>query len=230
VSTAREAVILPSIFLTVAMFGGVVPGAVLQWRPPSLFSLVLAVMLIAVLVRTGALAPERLMHAGRSALANSNGFVVLVALFAASAQALHMLTPASGLPALVVGLILFLLLLNTLVSSPDRRHVLRSLAVVLGSAFVLKFVVLASFTDPEGSRTYRVLVALFDVATLGTISQAPMPAAAGYLAFCLLLLYLVGISALPFQMPAADRSMVRVPSRESDSSMTHSRQDRRSDE
>jgi len=213
VSGAREAVVLPLIFLTVAMFGGVVPGPVLQWTAPSLFSLVLAIMLIAVLVRTGALAPERLMHAGRSTLANANGFVVLVSLFAASAQALHMVTPGSGLPALVVGLIVFLLLLNTLVSSPDRRHVLRSVAVVVGSAFVLKFVVLASLADPQGSRTYRVLVALFDVATLGTISQEPIPAAAGYLAFCLLLLYLAGISALPSRLGAAGRSVVISRSR-----------------
>lgn len=208
-SGAREALVLPSIFFTVAMFAGVAPGPVLVWTPPSLFSLVLAVMLIAVLVRAGALAPERLMYSRRRTLANANGFVVLLSLFAASAQALHMVTPASGLPALIVGLVLFLLLLNTLVSSPDRQRVLRSLAVVFGSAFVLKFVVLASLADPAGSRTYRVLVALFDVATLGTISQEPLSSASGYLAFSLLLLYLAGISALPSRL-SASRSLTRA--------------------
>ena len=94
-----------------------------------------------------------------------------------------MLTPRSGLPALIVGVVLFALLLNTLVMSPDRPRLLRSFAVVTGSAFVLKFVVLASLADPEGGRTKRVLLALFDVATLGTISQAPLHAAAGYFAF-----------------------------------------------
>lgn len=196
-SPLREAVVLPLIFLTVGMFGGLEPESSLRWSAPSPFSLVLAVMLILVLVRSEALAPDRLMHGSRSSLANANGLVVLVALFAGSAQALHMLTPTSGLPNLIVALVLFLLLLNTLVSSPERRHVLRSLAVVLGSAFVLKFVILAALADPTGSRTRSVLTALFDAATLGTISQAPIPTSAAYLAFAVLLLYFIGIAALP---------------------------------
>lgn len=196
-TAVREAIVLPLLFLTVALFGGLEPGAVLRWEPPSLFSLVLAVMVIAVLVRSGALAPERLLHGSRSILENSNGFVVLAGLFAATAQALHMVTPRSGLPSVIVGLVLLLLLINTLVSRPGRQHVLRSLAVVLGSAFVLKFVVLASLADPQGGRMSRVLIALFDAATLGTITQDPLPAAAGYIAFFLLLCYFIGLAALP---------------------------------
>lgn len=196
-SATREAIVLPLIFLTVALLGGLETGAAFRWSAPSLFSLVLAVMLIAVLVRSEALAPDRLLNNARGLLANANGMVVVVTLFAGSAQALHMLTPASGLPNLIVALVLFLLLLNTLVTLPERRRVLRSLAVVLGSAFVLKFVLLAALADPEGSRTRRVLVALFDAATLGTISQEPLPATAGYLAFVLLLLYFIGLATLP---------------------------------
>jgi len=102
---------------------------------------------------------------------------------------------------LIVGLVLFLLLINTLVAMPDRRRLLRSLAVVLGSAFVLKFVVLAALSDPDGGRTRRVLVALLDAATLGTISQEPLHPAAGYLAFVLVLVYLIGIATLPGVLP-----------------------------
>jgi hypothetical protein len=161
------------------------------------FSLVLAVMVMAALVRSGTLAPDRLMHGSRSIVANANGFIVLLSLFAASAQVLNMLTPRSGLPALIVGVVLFALLLNTLVMSPDRPRLLRSFAVVTGSAFVLKFVVLASLADLEGGRTKRVLLALFDVATLGTITQAPLHPVAGYAAFGLVLLFLTGVALLP---------------------------------
>lgn len=196
-SAVREAVVLPMIFLTVVMFGGLEPGSAARWLAPSLFSLVLAVMLVAVLTRSGALAPERLLHADRSIIANANGGVVLFSLFIASAQLVHMLTPRSGLPSVIVGLVLFLLLLNTFVAHPDRSRLLRSLAVVLGSAFVLKFVILAALADPEGGRTRRVLIAVMDAATLGTISQEPLHPAAGYLAFFLVLLYLAGVSALP---------------------------------
>ena len=205
-STVREAVVLPLILLTVVMFGGLEPGAGTPWAAPPLFSLVLAVMIVGVLVRSGALAPDRLLHGSRSILSNANGAVVLFALFAASAQVAHMLTPRSGLPALIVGLVLFLLLINTLVAQPDRRRLLRTLAVVLGSAFLLKFVVLASLSDPDGGRMRRVLIALFDVATLGTIAQAPLHQAAGYIAFFILLLYLAGVAALPGQ--TATRALV----------------------
>jgi hypothetical protein len=197
VSTVREAFVLPLIFLTVALLGGLEPGARDPWSPPSLFSLVLAMMVLAALVRSGTLAPERLLHGSRTILANSNGAAVLIALFAASAQVLHMLTPRSGLPSVIVGVVLFVLLFNTLVMSPDRPRLLRSFAVVTGSAFMLKFVLLASLADPDGGRTKRVLLALFDVATLGTISQTPLHSAAGYLAFLIVLLFLTGVALLP---------------------------------
>jgi hypothetical protein len=201
-SAAREAIVLPLVFLTVVMFGGLEPASARPWTAPSLFSLVLAVMIVGVLVRCGALAPERLLHSSRGILANSNGAVVLLALFAASAQVLHMLTPRSGLPALIVGLVLFLLLVNTFVALPDRQRLLRSLAVVLASAFGLKFIVLTALSDPDGGRTSRVLTALFDVATFGTVSQPPLHPSAGYLAFGLVILYLFGVAALPGRPPA----------------------------
>ena len=179
-SAVREAVILPLLFLTIGLFGGLDPAAPAPWTPPSLFSLVLAVMVVAALVRSGTLAPDLLMHGSRPMVANANGFIVLLSLFGASAQLLNMLTPRSGLPALIVGVVLFVLLLNTLVMSPDRPRLLRSFAVVTGSA-----------------RTKRVLLALFDVATLGTISQAPLHPAAGYWAFGLVLLFLIGVTLLP---------------------------------
>lgn len=196
-TAAREAVFLPFAFLTVALLGGFDPGSVVTWTAPSLSSLVLAVMLVGALVRSGALAPERLLHGARPVLANANGAVVLASLFAASAQLWNMLTPRSGLPLLIVGVVLFLLMVNTLVMSPDRVRLLRSLGVVTGSAFLLKFVVLAALADPEGSRAKRALFALFDAATLGTIAQAPLHPAAGYVAFFMTLLYLIALAALP---------------------------------
>jgi hypothetical protein len=47
-----------------------------------------------------------------------------------------------------------------------------------------------------------VLAALFDVATLGTVTQPARPAIAGYLAFLAVLLFLAGLSLLPRQRPA----------------------------
>jgi hypothetical protein len=196
-SAVREAIVLPVLFLTVALMAGAEPGARVALLPPSLFSLVLAVMLIAALIRGGAVVPARLLHGSRAILANANGAIVLAALFAASAQVLAMVTPRSGLPLFFVDVFLFVLLLNTLVTQPERVRLLRSLAVTLGSALLLKFVVLSALSGPSSTRTSRVLVALFDAATFGSITQEPQTPAAGYLAFFAILLYLIGITLLP---------------------------------
>ncbi|HYT68253.1 MAG TPA: hypothetical protein VEL51_17630 [Vicinamibacterales bacterium] len=201
---ARESFGLPVLFLTVALSAGAEFGSRIVLTPPSLFALVLATMLIATLVRGGALAPWRLLHGSRSVVANANGFVVLATLFIASAQVLAMLTPRRGLPMLFVGIFLFVLLLNTLVVMPDRVRLLRSLAVTLGSALLLKFVVLAGLSAPAQSRTARVLAALVDVATFGTVTQDAQPAVAGYVAFFAIALFLLGVSLLP--RPRSDSS------------------------
>jgi hypothetical protein len=193
----REAFVLPIVFLTVTLLAGIQLGARAALIAPSLFSLVLATMLVAALVRSGALATGRLLHSTRSPLANANGAVVLLTLFAAAAQLLTLLTPRTGLPLFFVDLFLLVLLANTLVTMPDRVRLLRSLAVILGAAFVVKFIILAGLSDPSGSRMTRVLIALFDAGTFGTIAQEPAHPAAGYLAFAAVALFLIGVAALP---------------------------------
>jgi len=203
VSAVREAIVLPVLLLTVVLLAGAELGTAVALVPPSLFSLVLGTMLIVALVRSGALDPSRLLHGSRSVLANANGAVVLAALFAASAQVLAMLTPRSGLPLFFVDVLLFVLLLNTLVSEPDRVRLLRSLAVTLGSALLLKFVVLTAVSNPTGSRMSRVIMAIFDAATFGSITQEVHSPASGYVAFFSTALYLVAVALLP---PPAYRS------------------------
>ena len=196
-TAVREAVVLPALLLTIALAAGLRLGTRVQLAPPTLVALVLATLLIAALVRSGALATDRLLHASRGTLANANGAALLVALFAASAQILSMLTPGRGLPQLFVSMFLFVLLLNTLAAVPDRPRLLRSLAITLGSSFAIKFIVLAALSGPAESRVARVLVALFDAATFGGIAQEPTPAAAGYVAFATVALYLIAIALLP---------------------------------
>jgi hypothetical protein len=212
-SAIREAIVLPLIFLTVTLLAGVQLGARVALEVPPLSSLILGTMLVAALVRGGAIAPARLLHASRPILANANGAIVLATLFAAGSQVLGMLTPRSGLPLFFVDVFLFVLLLNTLVAQPDRVRLLRSLAVILGSTLVLKFVVLASLSDPSGSGTRRVLVALFDAATFGTIAQEPQSPGAGYVAFCAVGLFLIGLGALPAaaRRPSAFTDLRTIP-------------------
>lgn len=196
-SAAREAWVLPLLLLTAMLLGSVEPGARVAFAAPTPLALVLATLFIAALVRCGALDPSRLLHGSRSILANANGAVVLMSLAGAAAAVLGAVMPRSGLPRFFVSVFLPTLLINTLVARPDRVRLLRSLAVILGAGFVLKFVLLAAVSEPGGSTTSRVLVALFDAATFGSIAQEPEPASAGYLAFAAIALLLAATALLP---------------------------------
>lgn len=198
---ATEAAWLPLVFLTVTLLGGVRVTDRIALLPPPLFALVLGLLFLGVLVKSGALAPHRLVNASRSALANVNGAVVIVATFFASVQAFNLATPESGLPRLLCDVFLLVLLLNTLAASPDRVRVLRSLMVIFGSAFVLKFIVLAALADPAGGIVKRSLLALLEGLTLGTLTQVNFHPATGYLAFFTLVVFMVGLTQLPSDVP-----------------------------
>jgi len=192
-----EAVYLPMLFLTVALLGGLRVDDRLTFVPPPLFALVLGMMLFGVLVRGQVLAPERLMRASRPPLENLNGLAVIFSLFFAATQIFNLVTPEAGLPFLLFNVFLFVLLVNTLAASPDRVSVLRSMAVITGAAFILKFIVLGALSDPGAGALKRVLLVLLEGITLGTLTQPPLHAAAGYLAFATLVLFLIGLAMLP---------------------------------
>ena len=196
-SPAREAIHLPLLFLTVTLLGGLRIGERVVLVPPPLFTLVLALLLLGVLVKGAALDPDRLLNPRRQAIANLNGFVVLVTAFVASAQAFSMVTPDSGLPRLLCGAFLFVLLLNTIAAATDRTRVLRSLMIIFGATFILKFVLLAALANPAEGMVSRILLILLEGATLGTLNQPASDPAAGYVAFFVLVLFLFGLAMLP---------------------------------
>lgn len=193
----REAVTLPLLFLTVVLLGGVRIADRVVLLPPPLFALVLSVMLFGALIRGGVLVPGRLMSESRSLLANVNGLVVMCCVFVASAQAFSVATPDAGVPQVLFNVLFLGLLTNTLAASAGRAQLLRSLLVIFGFAFTLKFIVLAALSNPSGGAVRRILLALFEGVTLGTFTQEVLHPASGYLAFLTLLLFLGGLALLP---------------------------------
>ena len=206
---AREAIVLPMMFLTVTWLGGLRIASTIRMLPPPLMSLVLAVMLIGSLVHAGALAPQALMSARRSALENLSGLVVLTTLFGASAQIFTLVTPDHGLLNAVFGICFFVQLATTLAGVSERRNLLRSLGVLLGSAFLVRYVILESLYAPEGGVAKRLLTAIVQGASLGAIQYEPAGAATGYVAFFTLALYLFAVTLLP-AAPPRGRLMVRA--------------------
>jgi hypothetical protein len=206
-SAVREAIVVPMLLLTATLLASVRPGAPLVFVAPSPYGLVLGTLVVAALVRSGALDPVRLLHGSRPVVANANGAVVLAALVASAGAVLTMIEPDSGLPRFFVALFLPVLLINTLVAQPDRVRLLRSLAVILGAGVVIKFVILAALSEPASSTTARVLVALFDAATFGSVAQSAQPGSAGYLALAATASFLGGAALLPHQRAAAPTAL-----------------------
>ena len=216
---AREAITLPLIFLTVLLAASVQPGSPMAFVPPPLFALVLATLVVASLVQSGAVAPELLVAPNRTALENLNGLAVVLTLFAATAAAVAVLLPASGVPAVLMGILLFALVVQALAIGASRRRMMRGLLVSIAFAFILKFIVLASLSAPATGRLSRIVQLLFEGMTLGSISQPAMHPAAGYLAFATLMLYLFGLVLLPRKkgsdpfsaLPPQKRGQTRFP-------------------
>jgi hypothetical protein len=217
VTALQEAVLLPALFLTVALMAGMRPGAAVTLVPPSLASLVAATALFGLLVRSGALAPERLVNPTRSLLANLNGLTVLAAVLVASAQVVTTLVPESGVPAVIVWAVLGSLVLQAFAIGPDRTRVLRGLLVTFGAGFTLKFVLLSAISSPAEGRIARALQLLFEGVTLGAVTQRPPGLAEGYLAFTATAVYLMGIAFLP----SAPWQMIRVLARQELPRMTN---------
>ncbi len=201
----REAFTLPLIFLTVAFAGGLRVSASshqLVFLPPTLMALVLALLLLGALVRTGTLIPQELWDPARPPLANACGLLVLIALFAAAAQVFNTTTPEAGFLQFIVNLFFLLLLWNTVAAQPDRRRMISSSIVIFGGAFVVKYVVLGALYDPAGGLTKRVLMTMLEGVTLGGLTyQSPAPVT-GYVAFFTVLLFLIGVTLLPQPSPS----------------------------
>lgn len=200
-TVAREAIVLPMIFLTVAGLGGLRVGHTVLLLPPPLISLVLAIILVASLVRAGAFAPHTVLNAGRSALENASGLTILFSLFAASAQVFTLVTPERGLLHVVFSICFFIQLTTTLAGVNGRRNLLRSLVVLLGSAFVVRFVVLDALYTPDRGLAKRLLTTIMEGATLGAIQYEPAGAVTGYIAFFTLSLFVIGVALLPASRP-----------------------------
>lgn len=197
---AREAFTLPLLFITVIIAGGfrVAPATgAFVFVAPSLVYLLLSLLVLAVLSRSGAVDAGSLMSSHRSPLANICGAVVLVTLTVAGAQVLSAVTPEAGLLHLVGVVFAALLLFNTLAVSPGPVDAIRSLLVMFGGLLVFKHVLLAALANPDGGLARRAIGALLEGITLGELRLESLPPMTGYAAFGTGVLYFVGLLLLP---------------------------------
>ncbi len=192
--------LLPTIFLTVALLGGVRVAAesgALLFVPPPLVTLVLAAMLLALFARGGAVRVGGWLSADNGAAENVSHALTLGALFFASAQAFNSVLPEAGLPRFVLSCFFLWTLWQNQFSNFDPRRLLRSLAALFGTAFLVKHVLLASLRAQGEGWLSRLAAAALEGVTLGALSGPAYAAATGYVSFFALALYVLGLFLLP---------------------------------
>src|SRR6185436_12803087 len=153
--TRRRAVarvlLLPLIFLTVALLGGirVAVDRTFVFLPPPLVTLVMAALLASLFMRGRLVRLESWLGSRHGVLTNVSHALTLLALFFASAQAFNSVLPEQGLLHWMFAFFFLWTLWNDQFSPFDPFRLLRSLGVLFGTAFVLKHMILASLYSPQ---------------------------------------------------------------------------------
>jgi hypothetical protein len=193
-------VAMPLLFLTVALLGGLRVNAedhAFIFIAPPLITLVLAVLLMLLFVRGRLIEFHRWVASDYPALVNISHIWLLLTLFFASAQAFNSVLPERGLLHWLFSFFFLWTLWNNQFSSFDARRLLRSLAVLFGTAFLLKHMLLASLYSSDGGWLKRVAGALLQGVSLGTLDAPAFAPATGYISFFALALYVAGLFLLP---------------------------------
>src|ERR1044071_8313944 len=146
------------------MLGGVRVGAgggAIVFVPPPLVTLILASMLLALFVRGRAIQLGGWLSSDLPAAANVSNALTLACLFFASAQAFNSVLPDAGLLRWMLSFFFLWTLWQNQFSAFDARRLLRSLAALFGTAFVIKHLLLASLYAPGGGWLKQIAGALF---------------------------------------------------------------------
>lgn len=192
-------VLLPLVFLTVALMGGLRIDAVSRafvFVPPPLITLLLSVLLMVLFVRGHMVEIKQWLSNDQPPLVNVSHALTLLTLFFGSAQAFNSVLPESGLLFWLFSFFFLWTLWNNQFSQFDPRRLLRSLGVLFGTAFVLKHMFLAALYAPEGGWLKRFANLLLEGFTLGTLDSPAFAPATGYISFFTLALYVAGLILL----------------------------------
>lgn len=194
-------VVLPFVFLTVALLGGLRINAeafAFVFVAPPLVTFLLAILLMMLFVRGRLIELPRWISLHHPPLMNISNAWMLITIFFASAQALNSVLPERGLLHWLFSFFFLWTLWNNQFSPFDARRLLRSLAVMFGTAFVLKHLLLAGLYSSDGGWLKRVAGVFLQGVSLGTLDAPTFAPATGYISFFTLVLYVAGLVLLSF--------------------------------
>src|SRR5438105_9276728 len=200
-------IVLPTLLLSVGLLGGLrIDGPTRQFVfiAPPLVTLVLAILLMSLFFRVGAIDLRRWLTIEQPMLTNVSHLLTLIALFFASAQAFNSVLPENGLLHWIFSFFFLWTLWTNQFSIFDPRRLLRSLIVLFATAFVLKHLVIAGLYAPEGGWLRKLTATLLQGIAIDVPAFAP---ATGYISFFALALYVGGlllITPVPVQAAATE--------------------------
>ena len=193
--------LLPFVFLTVAMLGGLrisgLDGAFVFVKPP-LICLIFAAILLVLFARSRVLELDGWFSESFPTVKNvANGFVIAT-LFAAAVQVFNSLIPEQGLTFWIVAFCFFWTLWNNLFAEFDTKKLFRSIGALFGLAFVAKYLVLANLTAPAGRTWFEALTENPGQEAVTQLLDLPRFAGAtGYIQFFAVGLFLLGLYLFP---------------------------------
>jgi hypothetical protein len=193
--------ILPLVFLTVAMFGGLrisgLDGSFLFVKP-ALICLIFAAILLVLFARSRVLEIDGWFSESLPMLKNvANGFVI-VTLFAGATQVFNSLIPEQGLTFWIVAFCFSWTLWNNLFADFDTERLFRSLGALFALAFVAKYLVLANLTAPAGRTWFEALMESPGQEAVTRLLDLPrFSGATGYIQFFAVGLFLLGLYLFP---------------------------------
>ena len=186
-------IVLPTILLSVALLGGLRIDAETRhfmFIAPPLVTLILAVLLVALFVRAGAIELRAWLAIDLPMMTNISHLLTLIVFFFASAQAFNSVLPESGLLHWMFSFFFLWTLWTNQFSAFDTRRLLKSLIVLFATAFVLKHLLVAALSAPEGGWLRKLTATLLQGIAIDVPHFAP---ATGYISFFALVLYVAGL-------------------------------------
>jgi hypothetical protein len=198
---------LPWVLLTVVLLGGLrisMDNHAFIFLPPSLITLVLALLILALAVRSGLINLSAWLSMDQPTLALVSNALVLVILFFAAAQALNSVLPEQGLLHWLFSFFFLWTLWNNQFSGLDARRAIRSLAVLFVTAFLLKSVIFAGINAPDGSWLRRLAAGVIESFAISNAGATSYASATGYISFFTILLFVAGLALLSPEQPITE--------------------------
>lgn len=194
-------VLLPALFLTVALLGGLRIAAgtsELVFLGPALICLIFATLTVVLFIRTGLIDIGGWFSESLPTLQNAANAAVLVSFFGASVQVYNSLIPEQGLPFWIVSFCFLWTLGVSFFTLADARQAVRSWVSLFAIAFLAKYFLLQNLTSTsEGNWLQRLWGDPTREAITYLLDLPRFAPSTGYIQFFCVGLFLLGLFLMP---------------------------------